>query len=564
VINLSSHPKVPRDIIGAFNLYSAATLDACFDREPMPHHQICLSDKLLPELQEVNEFIVREYRTAWANAKFKFKFMFAGPTVNIAKKAIINKRTGHTFPAPRRTAEDAFTQRFVNYNHETLTGEEYSMMMPIDIDQTGALEKFVAILVENGLPLPLIIKNRVSGRFQAHYYFNKFMPWDVLWAIRERFNTLLTSRDIKVDCSKYRNTRNAFFNPYVMDAETGELVPQKGYTNAKDLSKDFKQLQFQAHNAELVLFDDFKYVEIQDFAPLFEDDDEVEQEQSTQLKGVTRVRTGRRVKAKTSIGTLEECFSSGVKEQWLRYTKQYFEIDDYPSLDFLIKHPSTVAEGSRYHHMVMVVKTALAKVVNLTLNSKNNWGTLPTGFEASVRPTLIEAVRAQFPNHSDHDVEYQADYMLKNTVPHMIATWDEEKAGNGGRKFWSANRWAGVSQCQELNKQYMERTGMKNSRFYNLKKAGRIDSIKKFGKDMLVTLSSVKIVVNHEELGNKHKEKMNLVEQQQHNIKYHLPPDEDRHLFKDLNLMEVERPPPIPPPKVLITLNARQLIELWD
>lgn len=40
--------------------------------------------------------------------------------------------------------------------------------------------------------------------------------------------------------------------------------------------------------------------------------------------------------------------------------------------------------------------------------------------------------------------------------------------------------------------------------------------------------------------------------------------DEDGDLFKDLNLMEVEIPPPIPPPKVLTTLSAIDLSKLWD
>jgi hypothetical protein len=39
---------------------------------------------------------------------------------------------------------------------------------------------------------------------------------------------------------------------------------------------------------------------------------------------------------------------------------------------------------------------------------------------------------------------------------------------------------------------------------------------------------------------------------------------EDSHLFKDMNLMELERPPPLPPPIASMALGAIELAELWD
>ena len=67
-----------------------------------------------------------------------------------------------------------------------------------------------------------------------------------------------------------------------MDEETGELNFQKKYTNCKDLSKDYKELQFQAHEAELIMFDDFRRVELSDFYHLTTegvDDEEDENEE---------------------------------------------------------------------------------------------------------------------------------------------------------------------------------------------------------------------------------------------------------------------------------------------
>ena len=277
---VSTHPKVSRTIIGPFKLYEeVSTLDV--DREPLPPHEHCLSDNLIPALDELNQYVVREYHNAWAQEKYNNKFMFAGPTVNIAKGMIIKASTGTSFPAPRMTAAEAFTQRFVDYNIEKY-GDKFANMMPFDIDQTGALEKFITIIKNNNLPLPLIIKNRVSGRFQGHYFFTKFHNWDTLWVIRDAINKILTTAGIKIDCRKYYNTRNAFFNPWVMDEETGELNFQKKYTNCKDLSKDYKELQFQAHEAEVIMFDDFRRVELSDFYHLTTegvDDEEDENEE---------------------------------------------------------------------------------------------------------------------------------------------------------------------------------------------------------------------------------------------------------------------------------------------
>ena len=64
---------------------------------------------------------------------------------------------------------------------------------------------------------------------------------------------------------------------------------------------------------------------------------------------------------------------------------------------------------------------------------------------------------------------------MKNTINHMQNTYDPVKAGNGPMKFVSMIRWKRVSETRELNKQYMERTGMDNNKFYNLKKVGRIE-----------------------------------------------------------------------------------------
>ena len=155
---------------------------------------------------------------------------------------------------------------------------------------------------------------------------------------------------------------------------------------------------------------------------------------------------------------------------------------------------------------------------------------------------------------------------MKNTINHMQNTYDPVKAGNGPMKFVSMIRWKRVSETRELNKQYMERTGMDNNKFYNLKKVGRIESRyeKKHRKEMLATLSPIKIVVNKEELEKKKKEKQQFVEQQQNNIKYHLPTIEDLAMFSVFDTQIDEKPPPTPPPKDYRSYSAMELFGLME
>jgi hypothetical protein len=595
--------KAKRDsLIGDFTLYNEMRgLDYCFfDHKLLPAYQECYSDDLVPDLKCVKQFLVRRYHDAFAKLEYKNTFMYAGPSVNIAKGWIERKDGSGKFPAKRLTAEQAFTQRFVDFNIDH-RGQEYSMILPVDIDETGKLEAFIEFLVEYELPAPLIIKNRTSGRFQAHFVFKEFQTWEDLWRIRAKFNEVLTSKGFKVDCSEYRNTRNAFFDPNVIDPETGEVVYQDDYTNAKDRSKNFKDISWQAHNAEIMLFYAFDFVELKDFAPLFAvyvptvedinptdyertENEKAENEkigigeregsarQVTDICRPPKTRSNRRMGtggARVVRNTIEDYFYCGKKEQWLEYTKQHFSIDGYwhPTFKYLIDHPSTVQEGSRHFHMVMVVKSACSKDLNLTLNDRKNWGVLPSGYKESTLPKVIMAVRAQLPGHDEKTIKYQANYILDNTIVYMVENWDEEKAGNGGKKYWSANRWNEAKMFHELNTEYMKRTGTSNRRFYELKKVGRISSQheKKHGRVMLHTLSSIKIVVNQEELDKKDEEKCRLISfLVKEHIKYHSGSDTDTFHFEDMIIKEVEIPPPIPPPREIKSYSTKELVVLWD
>jgi hypothetical protein len=592
--------RVP--LIADFALYNETRgLDYCFfDHNPLPPHQIFSSDDLIPEAEIIKNFLVRKHHNAFAKPEFNNRFIYGGPSVNISK-GWVEKKDGGRFPAKRLTAEEAFRQRFVDFNVE-YRGQEYSMILPVDIDETGKLDAFIEFRVEYGLPAPLIIKNRVSGRFQAHFVFKDFQTWEELWVIRAKFNEVLTSKGFKIDCKEYRNTRNAFFDPNVIDPETGEVVYQDGYTNAKDLSKNFKDISWQAHNAEIMLFDAFDFVELKDFAPLFDvyvpttedinpthyermENEEAKNEkigvqerdifrrQVTDACRPPKTRSNRGMGAdgtKVQRNTIEDYFYSHRKGAFLEYTQQYFGIEKerwYPTFQYLIDHPSTVQEGSRHLHMVMVVKSACSKDLNLTLNDKKNWGVLPSGYKESTLPKVIMAVRAQLPGHNEKTIKYQARYILNDTIEDMVENWDEEKAGNGGMKYWSANRWNRSKMLYELNVEYMKRTGTENNRFYNLKKAGRISSQyeKKHGRELLVTLSSIKIVVNQEELDRQRVQKEEVIKKVVvKDIKYNLQADTYTPDFEDMNLIEVEIPPPIPPPRDIKSYSARELIVLWD
>ena len=92
----------------------------------------------------------------------------------------------------------------------------------IDIDDPGKLSQFHDLLKCNNLPIPKIIRNRTSDKFQGHYYFAQFHKSDDLVRIRNKINDLCHASGINADDKKFRTTRNAFFNPYKINKKTGE------------------------------------------------------------------------------------------------------------------------------------------------------------------------------------------------------------------------------------------------------------------------------------------------------------------------------------------------------
>jgi hypothetical protein len=568
-------PKYQRPIHD-FKLY-VEDLERCFyDGKPLPSNQQFLSSEPVPEFEELYQRFELEHKKVLAKPQYKNKFVFAGPSVNVSKEVIYKPSTNTYFPAPRMTAEKGFKQRFVDFNFKN-RGGAFSMVMPIDIDQTGAKEDFVDILLEHNLPLPLIIDNIVSGRFQAHYIFDEFHSWEDLWKIRDTFNRVLTSRGIKVDSRQYRLTRNPFFNPYVIDKETGEVTFQKGYTNAKDLNEDFNNISWQAHDAKITLFDNFRIVHLEEFEAFVRqycEEDETIKENTVSVQSKKAVISHIKPAYRNNEAVPESSilqnrmpdpdfyYNLGEDEgAWKEYTKLYFDIKDFPSLDYLIQHPSTVPEGNRYNHMVMVVKSAFTK--DVSNNLIRNHGILPTGYEAHIQPKLRQAIKAQYPGHSDKQIETQAKHMMKKTVQYMIATYDPDKASNGGKKYLSTIRWGDFRMnVGETNEDYFTRIGMKKKKFYSLQKQQRI---KRNENGSLVALSSIAIVVNQDKLNHIRKKKKAFLERV--NVKYSSTVSSSGVISVSNMKKSILVQPAIPPPRTmqeLRDLRIRDLNEIFD
>jgi hypothetical protein len=478
----SKEKKLPKPLLLGPVRFHRETLDEMcnHDLKPLAPHKRCSSAVgLLPELQTKKEFMINLYDTRWSTVKCP-NFMFAGPDVNLKKTKTKDPFTGEiSYPVYTSTPK-AFKQRFIDYNiMNRMAGEYNSAVLVVDIDDPGKLSQFYDLLKDNNLPIPLIVRNRTNDKFQGHFNFKVFQKSGDLVRIRFKINDICQAANIKADDKQFKTTRNGFFNPYKInkksgeyefDENSGELVFEAGYTNAKDRKKH-ELGGWQAHDAELILFADHKeFVELKDFEHLLVDavDKMITTinknlDKPVKVKKVKKEKKKSGKKAKTDENCQEYCF----KKHKTRF----------PELHYLIDNPSKEQVGDRYDNMFPSIKSSFSKVCSIEINGKA-WGVISREFEAKVRPMLRAAIKAQLPGHDDGYIDYLTDHMIRNTVDHMVNTWDPNLAGgNGsGRSEWAAKGWANhravVGECIM---DYLDRfKGMSRKEFNHLRDQGNI------------------------------------------------------------------------------------------
>lgn len=136
---------------------------------------------------------------------------------------------------------------------------------------------------------------------------------------------------------------------------------------------------------------------------------------------------------------------------------------------------------------------------------------------------------------------------------------DPSKAsGKGG--IWASIRWSKARRKKECLVDFAVREGFSRQYASQLNKSG--DIYEQFGRYFYTKnkIDDPDIYMRKFHVGVKDGEENGTVIYNKHVNQG----DDDSHLFEDMNLMEVEIEPPIPPPKVMMALGAMKLVELWD
>ena len=133
-------------------------------------------------------------------------------------------------------------------------------------------------------------------------------------------------------------------------------------------------------------------------------------------------------------------------------------------------------------------------------------------------------------------------------------THDASKAHNGKGTLWANIRWCRERMKKQLLVDFANKEGFSRQYAFKLKRDGKI--YEQFGDffyiknkiddpDSYIKKFHLKVAVTGDkEMGSSiHNKHVNQ-------------PSDDVELFQNMNLMEVERPPPEPPPKVLMTMSA--------
>lgn len=263
-------------------------------------------------------------------------------------------------------------------------------------------------------------------------------------------------------------------------------------------------------------------------------------------------------KAKTDENCQEYCF----KKHKTRF----------PELHYLIDNPSKEQVGDRYDNMFPSIKSSFSKVCSIEINGKA-WGVISREFEAKVRPMLRAAIKAQLPGHDDGYIDYLTDHMIRNTVDHMVNTWDPNLAGgNGsGRSEWAAKGWANhravVGECIM---DYLDRfKGMSRKEFNHLRDQGNIVRKKdgNFAVKYLVKETDIRDQAKYtDQFYSDNDDNLILKKKTKKQILSSLSTHNDDSLFFDSDFVfgvEIEPPipPPTPPPEVTMALSVREIAE---
>lgn len=172
---------------------------------------------------------------------------------------------------------------------------------------------------------------------------------------------------------------------------------------------------------------------------------------------------------------------------------------------------------------------------------------------------VLSLARQLGDEYSDKKISTTATEVFDWIEREFPKSHDGSKAGGKG-SMWASIRWSKARRQRECLVDFAGREGFSRQYAFKLKKDNKIyeqcgsyfyTKNKIDDPDGYINRFHV-VSTNSEENGsviyNKH------VNQG----------DDDRHLFEDMNLMEVEIEPPIPPPKVMMALGAMRLVELWD
>lgn len=242
----------------------------------------------------------------------------------------------------------------------------------------------------------------------------------------------------------------------------------------------------------------------------------------------------------------------------------------FPTLQYLIDNPSKEMEGNRYDNMFPTIKSAFSKICSKEINGKA-WGTISREFENNIRPTLRDAIKAQLPEHGDEYIDYQTDHMIRNTVDHIILTWDENLAGNGGGcSDWATRMWTRKRrEVGECIKDCIERTGMTYKEFNNLRDDGDIVRTKdgRLNIKYLVEVSDIREDIKYtvETTNTDNNNEYDLKQTKNKNtILSSFSTDNDIFpSFDDRNVTEIDIPPPIPPPKSYMDMSPKELYAIF-
>ena len=218
--------------------------------------------------------------------------------------------------------------------------------------------------------------------------------------------------------------------------------------------------------------------------------------------------------------------------------------------------------------MFPTIKSAFSKVCSREINGKA-WGTISREFEDNVRPTLRAAIKAYLPGHDADYIDYQTDYMIRNTVDHMVLTWDENLAGRGGVcADWSIKRWAKHRrEVGECDVDYLKRTGIKKKIFQYLKERGDIVRMTNGKLNIKYLVEEIHIRQEQEDYNsntNNNEYEYNETNKNKKTILSKILTNDDYFpLFDDQIVLDIEIQPPTPPPKSCLDMSQKELYAIF-